>query len=227
MNMNQRFFVTSTGTGIGKSFITAALVRQAKALGKSVVAYKPVISGFNPADAANSDTGLLLQSQDLPLTPENIARISPWRFAAPLAPSMAARLENCTVNFEDIVSHSRKVAAMAEDVVLIEGVGGVMVPLNDCHTILDWIEATEMQTLLVVGSYLGTISHTLTALAVLQQRAIPLHAVIINESEDSPLSLQDIVEELGHWTRLPIITVARRKTPDGWRDVKELHRVLG
>jgi len=225
--MNQRFFVTSTGTGIGKSFITAALVRQAKALGKSVAAYKPVISGFDPADAANSDTGLLLQSQELPLMSDNSARVSPWQFSAPLAPSMAARLENRKIDFDELVNHSRKIIAMAEDIVLIEGVGGVMAPLDDRHTIVDWVEAVEIQAMLVVGSYLGTISHTLTALAVLQQRCIPIHSVIVNESEDISVPLQDIVEELGRWTRLPIVTVARRKAPDGWRDVKELRGVLG
>lgn len=219
--MRQRFFVTSTGTGIGKSFITAALVRQARALGRSVAAYKPLISGFDPADAANSDMGLLLRSLDLPLTPDNIERISPWRFKAPLAPSMAAQLEGRSVDFASLVQHGRSAAAGNEDIILIEGVGGVMVPLDNRHTVLDWIEALEIQVLLVVGSYLGMISHTLTALSVLQQRQIPVYAVIVNESENAAVALRDTVDEISRWTRLPIVPVARRGASDQ-DEIKEL-----
>src|ERR1700722_19853614 len=143
--MNQRFFVTSTGTGTGKSFITAALVRQAKALGKSVAAYKPVISGFDPAQPKDSDTGVLLDALGLPLTDENIARVSPWRFKAPLAPSMAARMENRALDFDELIAHSLKAMQSSEDIVLIEGVGGVMAPLNERYTVTEWIEALEIE----------------------------------------------------------------------------------
>jgi dethiobiotin synthetase len=218
--MSQRLFITSTGTGIGKTFITAALARQARALGKSVAAYKPVISGFDPAKPEESDTGVLLHSLGLSLTPENIARISPWRFVMPLAASMAARLENRKLDFDELVAQGQKAMNGSEDTVLIEGVGGVMVPLDERHTVIDWIEVLEIQVMLVVGSYLGTISHTLTALSVLEQRAIPVFAVIVNESETGDVSLQATVEELSNWTRLPLIVVKRRE--DIGEDITDL-----
>jgi dethiobiotin synthetase len=222
--MNQRFFVTSTGTGIGKSFITAALVRQAKAMDRGVGAHKPIITGFDSAGSDN-DAALLLRSLDMSVTPENIERMSPWRFTAPLAPSMAARIDERSIDFGALVVHTRGVA-IAEDVVVVEGVGGVMVPLTDKHTVLDWIEEVEMPVLLVAGSYLGSLSHTLTALGVLQQRQIPIHAVIVNESENAAVSLNDTVSELSRWTRLPIVAVKRRASQDGWQDVKELRGLL-
>jgi dethiobiotin synthetase len=212
--MKQRLFITSTGTGIGKTFITASLVRQAKALGKSVMAYKPVISGFDAKRPQESDTGILLQSLDLPATPENIARISPYRFAAPLAPSMAARLERRRIDFDELVAAGQKAMAGPGDIMLIEGVGGVMAPLDDKCTVIDWIEALEIEALLVTGTYLGTISHTLTALAVLEQRAIPVFAIIVSESEESTVSLQATVNELAGRTRLPVIGIERRKPDD-------------
>jgi dethiobiotin synthetase len=224
--MKQCIFMTSTGTGIGKSFITAALTRQAKALGRSVMAYKPVISGFDTAHADDSDTGLLLRSLDLPMTSDNIDRISPWRFSAPLAPSMAAKLEHRHLDFDQLVAHGRAAIDGREDIVLIEGIGGVMVPLDDHHTVLDWIAELDIKTLLVIGSYLGTISHTLTALLALQQRQIPFHSLIINESESSEVSLQQTADTLAHWINLPIIPVARRKADDNWRDVKELRGLI-
>lgn len=223
--MSQRFFVTSTGTGIGKSFITAALVRQALARKKTVAAYKPVISGFDPADVGASDTGLILESLGLPATAEHIQRISPWRYAAPLAPSIAARQENRPLDFQTLIAQCQKCIAGPEELVLIEGVGGVMVPLNDRRTVLDWIEALGIPVLLVIGNYLGSISHTLTAISALRQRHIPLHAIILNESENSTVSMSLTIDELKLWIETQLIAVNRRA--DGnWRDVDELGVLL-
>lgn len=218
--MRQRYFITSTGTNIGKTFITTALARQAKVLGKSVVAYKPVISGFDPAKPIDSDTGILLQALDLPLTPGNIEKISPWRFKQSLAPSIAARHEKRPLDFDALVAHSSKAIKGDEDVVLIEGVGGVMVPLDDKHLIVDWIEALDIEAVLVTGTYLGTLSHTLTALDVLQRRNIPIFAIIVNKSENSEVSSTATTDELARFTRLPIITVKRHSKGD------ELHGLL-
>jgi dethiobiotin synthetase len=223
--MRQRFFITSTGTGIGKSFIAAAMVRQAKAIGRTAMAYKPIISGFDTAHIAESDTALLLRSLDLPLSEENIDKISPWRFKAALAPSMAARCEDRTIDFDKLVDHGRSAFAGKEDLVISEGVGGVMVPLDDEHTVLDWINALSAQTILVTGSYLGTISHTLTALAVLQQKKISVRCVIVNESEKSSVPLSSAVRELSRWSTHPIITVRRRAFGD-WAEIQEMQAIL-
>ena len=220
--MRQRYFITSTGTGIGKTFTTAALVRQAKALGKSVAAYKPVISGFDPEQPKDSDTGILIDAFGLPLNDENIARISPWRFKAPLAPSMAARMENRELKFNELLAHGQLAMEGKEDIVLIEGVGGVMSPLNERYTSIEWIEALEIEAILVTGSYLGTISHTLTALTVLEQRAIPIFAVIVSESENGEVPIKDTISELENWTRLPLIAMRRRKPGEDIKNIEEL-----
>lgn len=224
--MNQRFFVTGTGTGVGKSFITAGLVRQAKAVWRSVAAHKPIVTGFNPANANDSDTGYLLQMLDMEVSDENIQRMSPWRFEAPLAPAMAAKQEERDVDFDALVIHTRGTLLSPDDLVLIEGVGGVMVPLDNRHTVLDWIEPLDIPVVLVAGSYLGTISHTLTALEVLKQRAIPMHAIVVNESENASVTLQDTIEELRRWTDLPIVPVTRRHRRDDMNDIKELRALL-
>ena len=188
---------------------------QAKALGKSVMAYKPVRTGFAPSN----DTDEIIASLGLPKTQENIERVSPWRYEAPLAPSMAARLENRPLDFDALVAWSRKAANGLEDITLLEITGGIMVPLDDRHTMLDWVEETGIPALLVTGSYLGTISHTLTALAVLEQRKIPIIGLIVNKSENSPVSLESTAEELKLWVRAPVISVKRRGAGEGWKDV--------
>jgi dethiobiotin synthetase len=174
-------FVTGTGTDVGKTFVTAALIQHARATGRAVAAFKPVVSGFDPATAAASDPGVLLAALGRAVTIAEIDRISPWRFAVPLPPDLAAAREGRTLDFHALVEFSHK-AAEGRSLVLIEGVGGIMVPLDETHTVLDWMSALRVPLLLVAGSYLGTISHTLTALQVLAQRNLDVAAVVVSES---------------------------------------------
>jgi len=185
-------FITSTGTGIGKTFLTAGLVSYFRDHGRDVEAYKPVISGFDPSAPEASDTGILLSALGRQLSADEIGRISPWRYAAPLSPNMAASKEGRAIDFQALVTYSRKCATSA-DVVLIEGVGGIMVPLDDHHTVLDWMLALRLPTLLVVGSYLGTISHTLSALDVLGRHGIDVRAIVVDETHDSTVPFADTV----------------------------------
>src|SRR5690606_37045018 len=154
-----------------------------------VRALKPVASSFDAAAVAESDTGQLLRAQRWPLEDANIAAVTPWRFAAPLSPDMAAAREGRTVPFDALVDFCR--APPDADVVVIEGVGGVMVPLDAEHTVLDWIEAIGAPTLLVVGSYLGALSHALTAALALRSRAIHLLGVVVSESAQQPVDVAE------------------------------------
>ena len=192
-------FVTATGTDIGKTFVTAGLVRAMRHRGKAVDAFKPVASGFNPDQAAGSDSGILLTALGKEVTPETLDEISPWRFAAPLSPDMAARREGKMVDFDALVAFSRRAIDKAPDLTMIEGIGGLMVPLDERHTVADWIAALALPSLLICGSYLGTISHTLTALEVLARRNIEIVAVIINETLGSAVDLEETASSLRHF----------------------------
>jgi dethiobiotin synthetase len=205
-------FVTSTGTEIGKTFVTAGLVRHFRSSGRAVNAIKPVVSGFDPDMAADSDPGVLLQALDRPLTTDEIARISPWRFKAAIAPDMAAKREGRSVDFRALVRFCESAMAPKE-ILLIEGVGGVMVPLDDRHTVIDWICALRIPVILVVGSYLGTISHTLTALHVLAQRNLETTAIVISETPGSTVSLDDTVTSIKRFGDLIDIAVLPRLPP--------------
>ena len=132
-------FITSTGTDVGKTFIARGLIRHIRDQERMVDAVKPVVSGFLPRKAVTSDPGLLLTALGRPATMAEITRISPWRFAAPLSPDLAAQKEDRQIDFDALVAFSRQAIKAAPGVLLIEGVGGVMVPLDDRHTVLDWI----------------------------------------------------------------------------------------
>lgn len=178
-------------------------------------ALKPVISGFDAKTMAESDTAILLQALGREPTADAIAELSPWQFAAPLSPDMAAAREGRDIDFETLCRFCGDAAGNLPGVTLVEGVGGVMVPLTDSKTVVDWISSLKMPALLVVGSYLGTLSHTLTAHAVLTQRQIPVTAVVISESEESPVPLAETEATLTRF--LPgcrILSVARNESGD-------------
>jgi dethiobiotin synthetase len=209
-HMQTSYFITSTGTGVGKTYVAAALIRQARAAGKNVVAVKPLISGFDRAKIAETDTGVLIDALGLQPTSANIERVSPWRYAAPLAPSVAARREGREIDFERLVSHSRETAESDCEFMLVEGVGGVMAPIDDMHTVLDWIQRVGMPALLVVGSYLGAFSHTLTALEAIRIRNIRLAAIVVSESLEPSLTLDETVCEITKRSRgAPVIGLRR------------------
>jgi dethiobiotin synthetase len=200
-------FVTGTGTDVGKTFLSAALIRHWRTAGHAVAAFKPVASGFDPATAHASDPGVLLAELDRPMS--DIDGITPWRFAAPLSPDMAAAREGRALDFEAIVEFSRR-AATSADRVLIEGVGGIMVPLDDRHTVLDWMSALRLPVLLVAGSYLGTISHTLTALRVLAQRNLTVVAVALSESVTPGAPLDETVATITRFAdMIEVVAVPR------------------
>ena len=193
------FFITATGTGVGKTYVTAALASAISDRGRSVRVLKPVISGFDEKAPDDSDTAVLLRSLGQPLTVDAIEACSPWRFTDPLSPDMAARRDGRVIDFTALVEFCRDARTGEEDILLIEAVGGAMVPLDDSHTVLDWMAAMGVPVVVVAGSYLGTLSHTLTTVAALKDRDIEIAAVVIDESEDSPVPLDETRDTLGRF----------------------------
>ena len=219
-------FVTATGTEIGKTLVAAALCHELRAAGRPVRALKPVLSGYDPATLAESDPGVLLASLGEAVTEGAVAEITPWRFAAPLSPDMAAAREGRRLDLDDIVAFCR---AAEGDPLLIEGIGGAMVPLDDDHTVLDWIAALGAPALVVTGSYLGTISHTLTTLAAIRGRGIKVAGLVISESPESPVPPAETAETIArHAGPLPIAHVPRLSASSAlWREAPPLARALG
>jgi dethiobiotin synthetase len=190
------YFVTSTGTDIGKTFVTAALVRYLRESSQPVDALKPVVSGYDSSVVQTSDPAVLLTALGRPVTADEIDRIAPWRFRAPLAPDLAAAREGRSIDFDKVIEFSRLAINAAKGPLFIEGVGGIMVPLNGRRTVLDWMTALDVPVLLVIGGYLGTISHTLTALDVLRQRRLTIAAIIVSEGDRDTVALDDTVASI-------------------------------
>jgi len=203
-----RLFVSASGTEIGKTFVTCALITQLKAAGYSVDALKPVATGYDPLRPELGDSGALLTALGRQPDTTGVEEITPWRFAAALSPDMAAEREQRSIPFSPLVDFCAGRSNV--DVTLIEGIGGIMVPLTSAETVLDWIETLNVPVLLVVGSYLGTLSHTLTAVGMLRARGQELAGIIVNESADQPVSLRETAGTIARFVEPTPVTVLPR-----------------
>lgn len=212
-------FITGSGTGVGKTIVTCILLHQLRRAGQSVRALKPVITGFNADSVEDSDTGRLLAAMDEKIDKAAVGSISPWRFSEPISPDMAAQHEGRRLDVGEIVGFCRY-AGPAEDeaTMLVEGIGGAMVPLCDDETVLDWMAALSWPVLVVVGSYLGTLSHTLTAAEAIRLRGLELAGIVISESPESPVPLTETAETLGRFVMPAPVIILPRIDPDRLTD---------
>jgi dethiobiotin synthetase len=208
------FFITATGTDIGKTYVTTSLCFQLITQGYKVRAIKPIISGWSDED---NDTFRIIRSLGEEVNQTTIHNTSPWRFSAPLSPDMAAFRENRTILFAELVEFCcNPQLNQACDFLLIEGAGGVMTPAGISHTQLDLCRATLAQAIVITGSYVGSISHCLSACAMLDEPVI-----IVNESVASSVTVAETCNALRRFTPHPILSLPRASQTD-WKYAPDL-----
>jgi dethiobiotin synthetase len=210
-------FVTATGTDVGKTFVACGMIRELRARGRAVDALKPIVTGFDAQAAHMSDTGRLLAALGRAVTPNEIAQVSPFRLREPLSPDIAARIEGASIDFKALNTLCRNAISRRKDVLIIEGIGGIMVPLDGRHTVLDWMIEIGLPAILVAGSYVGTLSHTLSALDVLDRSALKIAAVVVSESPGSAATLADTADTIRRFAA-NVDVFALPRLPEGTHD---------
>jgi dethiobiotin synthetase len=205
-------FITATGTDVGKTYITCALIETFRRRGRPVDAFKPALTGYHGVEG--SDAGAILKA--LGEGPERLDHVAPLRFAASLAPPSAARAEGRTVDLGEMNRLCRIRMAEAEGkALLIEGVGGVMSPIADGATNLDLICDLEVPTLLVVGSYLGSVTHTLTAIEALRGRYVPIWGAVVSQSEGENPAPSELSSAMAQFAPgIPVVVAPRGESWD-------------
>jgi dethiobiotin synthetase len=219
------FFVTGSGTDIGKTWASAALLRHWRGRGLAPDALKPVASGYDPARPQESDAAELLKALGRPVDAAQVAAISPVRLRAPLSPDQAAAREGVRLSARALADDGLRFVAGAPGPVLIEGAGGVMSPLNESETMLDLAAALELPVIFLAASHLGAISHALTGLSVLRARGVPVALALVNETPGSTVDLSETVATLrsqAPWA--PFLAVPRGADEPAWA---EASRILG
>lgn len=211
--MSFAFFIAGTGTEVGKTHVAAGLLRASVARELSVAAIKPVMSGVDEASLARSDAGLLLAAAGLPASDEAVAEIAPWRFAAPLAPTAAARAEGRDLPYDAVLAFCRERLKQRVGLHVVESAGGVMSPIADGKRVIDLAADLALPVVLVADAYLGAVSHALTALAALEACGLAVPAVVVNEARSDSLLAADMIRELKPFVgAIPLAGWGRNRT---------------
>lgn len=173
--MAPRFFVTGTDTGVGKTQVSAALLRLMAKRGLEPFAFKPFESGMASRQA--SSDGLALQQAAGGWQP--LQTVTVFRLRAPLAPAIAAKLERRKTSWKRVESAFRN---FGERPGVVEGAGGLHVPLDDSHDVIDAIECFRLPVVVVARAGLGTINHTTLTMNALAARELSVAAVVLVHS---------------------------------------------
>lgn len=182
-------FITGTDTGVGKTILTGLLVHHLRNTGSHALAMKPFCSG------GRADVQLLRAMQDAELTEEEI---NPFYFPEPVAPLVSARQRKRTIPLREVVARIKEIAARCE-CLLIEGSGGLLVPLGERYLVSDLIRLLDCEVIVVSRNRLGTINHTLLTIAALKNPGIKRLAVAlvaVNKVDPSCATNEQILTEL-------------------------------
>jgi dethiobiotin synthetase len=173
-------FVTGTGTGVGKTVLTASLLAAAAAAGEPVRAHKPVVTGLDePPNEWPPDHELLARTTGQ--TPEEVA---PERYGPPVSPHLAAELAGQRLEPTQLLAAVR--AAGQGHTLVVEGVGGLLVPLAEHYTVRDLVAALGLPLLVAAPPGLGTINHTLLTLHAARAAGLEVRAVVLTPWPEQP-----------------------------------------
>ncbi len=171
-------FITGTDTGVGKTYVACGIARSLADCGVDVGIMKPVETGCRknrdkliPADAVS-----LIHAAGVN---DALDLVNPYRFSRPLAPSIAARFERKRIDPAKI-RNSFRLLARLHDCMIVEGAGGIMVPLTDDYSYLDLASAFSLPVVIIARPCLGTINHTLLTISAIRKRRLTIAGVVIN-----------------------------------------------
>ena len=205
----QPFFVTGTDTDVGKTFITSALLGLARGRGLRCIGMKPIAAGCRlEAGKLRNDDALALISASA--TTLDYETINPIALAPRIAPHIAAAQAGRTLRATDLTAHCRAVMAQDVDLLLIEGAGGWLVPINDTETLADVCLELQAEVILVVGMKLGCLNHALLTAAAIEQAGLHLAGWIANSLREAMPLLDENVDTLRARLRAPCLGVVPR-----------------
>lgn len=210
---SRTLFVTGTDTGAGKTFAACALLRRARADGLRACGYKPVASGCvrtTDGELRNEDALSLIEAC---ATQEPYGQINPYAFEPPVAPHLAARAAGVRVKLS-VLDAAHDALAQRHDLIIAEGAGGWLVPLNDDLSFAAWVERRNWPVVLVVGMKLGCINHALLSAESIMRRS-RLAGWIANALPPRMDLLDENIAELRERIAAPLLgVIAPHSTPD-------------
>ena len=221
------FFVTGTDTGVGKTVLSASLLASARQQDIDAIYMKPVQTGCtrHGSQLVAPDLDFCLRAADLHPSRAELMSMCPYRFVPACSPHLAAAKARRPIRIDRIVAHFRKLQA-AHKAVIVEGAGGVLVPLGPRHTTLDLMKALALPVVVAARPGLGTINHTLLTLRELQRarlRVLGIFFVHTTPGSD-PAIERDNEQTIARAADIPIL--GRIPFSKGWKNPTEFFQPL-
>lgn len=203
--MKQAFFVTGTDTGVGKTHVACKLIAAYVAQGYKVIGMKPVAAGCELVDGVwvNEDV-LKLEAVSNVQAPREL--INPYSFKEAIAPHIAAEKVGVEINIEVIQQAFNKLKDIA-DIVIVEGAGGFLVPLNATQSMADLAVTLNIPVILVVNMKLGCINHSLLTVEAIQARNLTLHGWVANRLDQNMHALAENEVALAQRIQAPKLVI--------------------
>lgn len=195
-----KVFVTGTDTGIGKTYVSRFLLKKWNDQGLQTIGLKPIASGCEWIEGQyiNRDAYILQQAASISLA---YPQVNPFCLKSPVAPHIAAQKEKIKLTVQKICTHVQNIEKINYNAMLIEGVGGLMVPLNKKELQLDLIKYLNIPVLFVVGLKLGCINHTLLSISILKAYRISIKGWLINHIDPSTSCANENMATLKHYLK--------------------------
>jgi len=184
-------FITGTDTAVGKTLVTAALAMALKKLGLTVGVMKPIETGVSQAKLVHSDAARLraiVESED------TLGAICPYQFELPVAPLGAAQAERRAIN-TDVIRQMYQLLSPRYAYMVVEGVGGVHVPVTQSGDVMDLIRSLKLPVVVVGRAGLGGINHALLTIEALRRKKIPIVALILNRTQPARSAIARVQEK--------------------------------
>ncbi len=203
--MKRGFFITGTDTGVGKTLIATALMQRYAESGHKVVGMKPVAAGAELCDGRllNEDVAQMLKAANVEAP---LALLNPYVFEQPVAPHIAASQAGVVISIDKIKAAFADLGELA-DVVVVEGAGGFLVPLNDREDMADLTAALGLPVIMVVGMRLGCLNHALLTAAAIQARGLQLAGWVANCLDSRMANLDENLLSLELRLQVPCLGV--------------------
>lgn len=202
------YFVTGTDTGVGKTLICCSLLHAFAARNNSVVGMKPVAAGCDE-DSLNDDVKELRKASNILAS---LGQINPYCFLHPIAPHIAAQNSGVPINLERILESYNELASQA-DVVIVEGAGGLLVPLNESQDIADLVETLGIPVIVVIGIRLGCLNHALLTQYAINKRRLKFAGWIANILDDKMPALDENILSLQQRINAPLLGIVHHQSP--------------
>lgn len=219
------YFITGTDTGVGKTLVSCALLHAFAARGKCVAGFKPVASGCDEHEH-NDDANALRAASGVPVT---YGQVNPYCFRHAIAPHLAARHSGVRIELSRILTSYHELSAQTDEVI-VEGVGGFLVPLNDKQNSADLARELDLPVILVVGMRLGCLNHALLTLKAITNNQLECAGWVANVLDENMPALQENIETLRDCIPAPLLgIVPQLAVPDaklvaGYLDLNLLGR---